>query len=79
MVFVSIINAIVLGDKSNQELHQVMKELKPKLTLLAATDPTFLKSLPKLDLTAVTFDETAENKLHLLMEKIQEMQNQRYL
>ena len=54
-----------------------MKELKPKLMLLTANDATFLNSLPKLDLIAVTFDEAAENKLNMLVEKIQEMQNQR--
>lgn len=66
-----------LGDKSNQELQQVMKELKPKLALLTATEQTFANSLPKIDLMTVTFDEAAESRLQLLMEKIQEMQTQR--
>ena len=66
-----------LGDKSNQELQQVMKELKPKLALLTATEQTFVSSLPKIDLMTVTFDEAAESRLQLLMEKIQEMQTQR--
>ena len=54
-----------------------MKELKPKLALLTATEQTFVNSLPKIDLMTVTFDEAAESRLQLLMEKIQEMQAQR--
>ena len=54
-----------------------MKGLKPKLALLTATEQTFANSLPKIDLMTVTFDEAAESRLQLLMEKIQEMQTQR--
>ena len=55
----------------------MMKELKPKLSLLTVTEPTFVNSLPKIDLMTATFDEASESRLQLLMEKIQEMQTQR--
>ena len=56
----------------------MMKELKPKLKLLTVPESTFINSLPKLDLVSLSFDEQSENRLAMLVGKIEEMQTQRY-